>query len=50
MNTVNTLSEEDLRNHYVLAVKQYNNAQKIKKEIEAEFFRRFEKEIEERRK
>jgi hypothetical protein len=50
MNTVNTLSEEDLRRHYVSAVKQYNNAYKVKKEIEEEMFRRFEAELEERRK
>lgn len=50
MNTVDKLTEEELRRHYVLAVKQYNNAYKVKKEIEEEFFRRFEKELDERRK
>ena len=46
---VDELTEEELRRHYVVAVKQYNNAYKIKKEIEEEFFRRFEAEIEENR-
>ena len=50
MNTVDKLSEAELRRAYVVAVKNYNNAYKAKKEIEEEMFRRFEKEIEENRK
>ena len=46
---VDELTEEELRRHYVVAVKQYNNAYKIKKEIEEEMFRRFEAEIDENR-
>ena len=46
LRTVDKLTDEELRNHYVVAVKQYNNAYKAKKEIEEEMFRRFEKEIE----
>lgn len=49
MNTVDTLTEEQLRRAYVVACKQYNNAYKSKKEIEEEMFRRFEKELEENR-
>ena len=47
---VDELSEAELRRHYVLAVKQYNNAYKVKKEIEEEMFRRFEAELEKGRK
>jgi hypothetical protein len=50
LRTVDKLSDKELRIHYVVAVKQYNNAYKTKKEIEEEFFRRFEKEIEDNRK
>jgi hypothetical protein len=46
---VDELTEEELRRHYVVAVKQYNNAYKIKKEIEEEMFRRFEKDLENNR-
>ena len=46
---VDELTEEELRRHYVVVVKQYNNAYKIKKEIEEEFFRRFEKDLEDNR-
>jgi len=48
-NTVDKLTDTELRVHYVVAVKQYNNAYKIKKEIEEEMFRRFEKELDENR-
>ena len=47
--TVDKLSDTDLRRAYVCAVKQYNNSYKAKKEIEDEFFRRFEKELDENR-
>ena len=47
--TVDKLSEEELRRHYVVACRQYNSAYRTKKEIEEEFFRRFEKELEENR-
>lgn len=50
MNTVDKLSEEELRRAYVVACKSYNTAYKSKKEIEEEMYRRFEAELEERRK
>lgn len=49
LRTVDKLTDAELRYHYVLAVKQYNNAYKAKKEIEEEMFRRFEKDLEENR-
>ena len=50
MNTVDKLSEIELRRAYVVACRSYNNAYKAKKEIEEEFLRRFEKELDENRK
>lgn len=50
LRTVDKLSDAELRRNYVVAVKNYNNAYKAKKEIEEEFFRRFEKELEDNRK
>lgn len=47
---VDELTEEELRRHYVVACKQYNNAYRTKKEIEEEMFRRFEAELEKGRK
>ena len=49
MNTVDKLTDTELRRAYVVACKQYNNAYKSKKEIEEEMYRRFEKELEENR-
>jgi hypothetical protein len=49
MNTVDKLSEEELRRAYVVACRSYNSAYKSKKEIEEEMFRRFEVELEENR-
>ena len=49
LRTVDKLSEEELRIAYVMAVKQYNNAYKAKKEIEEEMFRRFERDLEQNR-
>ena len=49
LNTVDKLTDTELRRHYVVAVKAYNNALKNKKEIEEEMFRRFEKELDENR-
>lgn len=49
LRTVDKLSDTELRRHYVLAVKQYNNAYKEKKEIEEEFFKRFERDLEQNR-
>jgi len=46
---VNELSEAELRRHYVLAVKEYKNAINVKKEIEEEMFRRFEKDLDDNR-
>ena len=46
---VDELTEEELRRHYVVACKQYNNAYRTKKEIEEEMFRRFEKDLEDNR-
>lgn len=50
MNTVDTLSEKELRIAYVVACRAYNTAYRNKKEIEAEMFERFERELEENRK
>lgn len=49
MNTVDKLTDTELRRAYVVACKQYNNSYKAKKEIEEEMARRFEKELEENR-
>lgn len=49
MNTVDKLSDTELRRAYVVAYNSYNNAYKAKKEIEEEMYRRFEKELEENR-
>lgn len=49
MNTVDKLSDTDLRRAYVVACKTYNSAYKSKKEIEEEMYRRFEAELEENR-
>lgn len=48
-NTVDKLSDTELRRSYVVAVRAYNNAYKTKKEIEEEFVRRFEVELEKNR-
>ena len=50
IRTVDKLTEAELRRHYVLVVKQYDNAYKVKKDIEKEMFRRFEAELEKGRK
>jgi hypothetical protein len=49
MNTVDKLSDSELRRAYVVATKNYNQAYKAKKELEEEMFRRFEKELEDNR-
>ena len=49
LRTVDKLDDTELRISYVVAVKQYNNAYKAKKEIEEEMFRRFERELEKNR-
>lgn len=49
IRTVDRLSEEELRRHYVVACKQYNMAYKTKKDIEEEMFRRFEAELDKNR-
>ena len=49
MNTVDTLSDTELRRAYVVACNSYNSAYKAKKEIEEEMKRRFERELEENR-
>ena len=49
LRTIDKLPDADLRRHYVVACKQYNNAYKTKKDIEEEMFRRFEKELDENR-
>jgi hypothetical protein len=49
MNTVDKLSEAELRRAYVVACRTYDSAYKSKKEIEAEMRRRFEAELEENR-
>ncbi len=45
MRTVKELDDKELRQAYVVACRQYNNAYKNKKEIEEEMFRRFELEL-----
>ena len=45
MRTVKELDDKELRQTYVVACRQYNNAYKNKKEIEEEMFRRFELEL-----
>ena len=49
MNTVDKLSDTELRRAYVVACRNYNNSYKAKKDIEDEMCRRFEKELEENR-
>lgn len=49
LNTVDKLSETELRRAYVVACNSYNNAYKAKKEIEEEMKRRFEKELDDNR-
>lgn len=49
MNTPDKLSDTELRRAYVVAVKNYNNSYKAKKDLEEEMFRRFEKELDENR-
>lgn len=49
IRTVDKLDEKELRIAYVVACRAYNNAYRNKKEIEEEFLRRFEKELEENR-
>lgn len=49
MNTPDKLNDKELRQAYVVAVKNYNNSYKAKKELEEEMFRRFEKELDENR-
>lgn len=49
IRTVDKLSDADLRRHYVVACRNYNNSYKAKKDIEEEMFRRFEKELDENR-
>ena len=50
MNTVDKLSDTELRRAFVVACRSLDNAYKSKKEIEEEMRRRFEAELEERRK
>lgn len=50
MNTVDKLSDTELRRAYVVACRSYDSAYKSKKEIETEMRRRFEVELEEGRK
>ena len=45
IRTVDKLTDTELRRHYVVACRAYNNAYKAKKEIEEEMCRRFEKEL-----
>lgn len=49
LRTADKLSDTELRQAYVVAYKNYNNAYKAKKELEEEMFRRFEAELEENR-
>lgn len=49
LRTIDKLTDAELRRHYVVACKQYKNAYNTKKDIEEEFCRRFEKELDENR-
>lgn len=44
--TVDKLSDKELQIAYVVACNSYNSAYKSKKEIEEEFYRRFNMELE----
>lgn len=46
---INEMSDKQLRQAYVIACKQYNQAYKDKKDIEQEMYKRFEIELEENR-
>lgn len=46
---INEISDKQLRQAYVIACKQYNQAYKDKKDIEQEMYKRFEIELEENR-
>ena len=50
MKTIHELSDKELRQAYVFATRRYNEVYKEKKSIEEEFYRRYEKELEENRK
>ncbi len=49
MIEIKDMSDKQLRQAYVLACKQYNQAYKDKKDIENEMYKRFEIELEENR-
>jgi hypothetical protein len=49
MRTVAELNDKELRQAYVFATRRYNEAYKEKKSIEEEFYRRYERELEENR-
>lgn len=49
MIEIEDMSDKQLRQAYVLACKQYNQAYKDKKDIENEMYKRFEIELEENR-
>ena len=49
IRTIDKLDDTELRRHYVVACRQYDNAYKTKKDIEKEMYRRFEKELDENR-
>ena len=49
LRTIDKLTDAELRRHYVIACKQYNNSYRTKKEIEEEMYRRFEAELDENR-
>ena len=43
------LTDKELRQAYVFAMKRYNETYKEKKDLEEEMFRRYEKELDENR-
>ena len=49
MKKANELTEQELRQAYVFAIKRYNEAYREKKELEEEMYRRYERELEENR-
>lgn len=46
MKSVSELNDTELRQAYVYATRRYNDAYKEKKQIEEEFYRRYERELE----
>lgn len=46
MKLISDLTDKELQNEYVFITRRYNEAYKLKKQIEEEMFRRYEQELE----